>query len=73
MDVVFLDFSKQKEYLDDIQWYIDDELYIGKSEVVQDIWCWVCWKVVGSFMWVVLVVMIFNKEYDGGYIDKLSV
>jgi hypothetical protein len=71
-DAVFLDFSKQKEHLDDIQRYIDDELHIGKSEAAQDIRRWVCRKAAGSFMWVVPVVTILNKEYDGGHIDKLS-
>lgn len=71
-DALFLDFSEQKEHIQDIARYIDDELEIGNSALAQRIRVDVRKKAAGSFMWTVLVVRVLNKEHDRGRMHSLG-
>ncbi|KAI1180558.1 hypothetical protein F4777DRAFT_252914 [Nemania sp. FL0916] len=61
----------QDDHRDDISHYIDSILNIGNTELAMkiryDLWNGAS----GVFMWVVLVVDILNREYDGGRPDRL--
>ncbi|EHK47146.1 hypothetical protein TRIATDRAFT_45881, partial [Trichoderma atroviride IMI 206040] len=61
----------QEGHNQDISNYIHSELNIGKSKLAEDIRATVQKKSAGIFMWIVLVVEILNKEYDGGHIHRL--
>lgn len=61
----------QEGHDQDICNYIHSELKIGESKLAEDIRATVRRKSAGIFMWVILVVEILNKEYDGGRIHKL--
>ncbi|KAM0457194.1 hypothetical protein ACHAPV_006834, partial [Trichoderma viride] len=61
----------QEGHNQDISNYMHSELKIGKSKSAEDIRATVQRKSAGIFMWVILVVEILNKEYDGGRIHKL--
>ncbi|PNP40510.1 hypothetical protein TGAMA5MH_07507 [Trichoderma gamsii] len=61
----------QEGHNQDISNYLHSELKIGKSKLAEDIRTKVQGKSAGIFMWVILVVEILNKEYDGGRIHKL--
>jgi ankyrin repeat protein len=63
LDVVL---EGQEGHSQDIINYIETELKIGKSKIAQQIRAELQEKASGVFMWVVLVVGILNKEYDGG-------
>lgn len=61
----------QEGHNQDITNYLKSELKIGKSKLAEDIRASVQKKSAGIFMWVILVVEILNKEYDGGRIHML--
>ncbi|KAH8800287.1 Pfs, NB-ARC and ankyrin domain protein [Xylogone sp. PMI_703] len=61
----------QGGHSEDIVCYVDSELKIGWSKTAQQIRDDLQIKASGVFMWVVLVVEILNKEYDGGRIHEL--
>ncbi|KIM97158.1 hypothetical protein OIDMADRAFT_44064 [Oidiodendron maius Zn] len=62
----------QEGHTQDIIGYIDSELKIGHSKLAEVIRHNLQEKAAGIFMWVVLVVEILNKEYDGGRILELQ-
>ncbi|KAF3808118.1 hypothetical protein GCG54_00012698 [Colletotrichum gloeosporioides] len=68
---VSLILEGQQGHQDDIINYVSSELKIGDSKVVQQIRHDLEEKASGVFMWVVLVVDILNKEYDGGRMHRL--
>lgn len=61
----------QEGHTQDINNYLYSELKIGKSKLAENVRAKVQKKSAGIFMWVILVVEILNKEYDGGRIHKL--
>jgi len=61
----------QEGHNQDINNYLDSELKIGHSKVAQQIRTELQEKASGIFVWVVLVVGILNKEYDGGRMHAL--
>jgi ankyrin repeat protein len=62
----------QEGHTQDISDYLEIELKIGQSNIAQQIRTEIQEKAAGIFMWVVLVVGILNKEYDGGRIYALQ-
>jgi ankyrin repeat protein len=62
----------QEGHIQDIDNYLESALNIGTSAVAQQIRGNLLEKASGVFMWVVLVVDILNKEYDGGRIHALK-
>ncbi|KAL3291395.1 Pfs NB-ARC and Ankyrin domain protein [Colletotrichum asianum] len=68
---VSLVLEGQQGHQDDIASYVSSELKIGDSRVAQQIRHDLQEKASGVFMWVVLVVDILNKEYDGGRVHRL--
>ncbi|KAH9232141.1 hypothetical protein K456DRAFT_1896313 [Colletotrichum gloeosporioides 23] len=68
---VSLVLEGQQGHQDDIINYVSSELKIGDSKVAQQIRHDLQEKASGVFMWVVLVVAILNKEYDGGRMHRL--
>ncbi|KAF4920627.1 Ankyrin repeat domain-containing protein 50 [Colletotrichum viniferum] len=68
---VSLVLEGQQGHQDDIINYVSSELKIGDSKVAQQIRHDLQEKASGVFMWVVLVVDILNKEYDGGRMHRL--
>ncbi|KAH0431004.1 nacht and ankyrin domain protein [Colletotrichum camelliae] len=68
---VSLVLEGQQGHQDDIISYVSSELKIGDSKVAQQIRHDLQEKASGVFMWVVLVVDILNKEYDGGRMHRL--
>ncbi|KAI5460968.1 Pfs, NB-ARC and ankyrin domain protein [Mariannaea sp. PMI_226] len=62
----------QEGHCQDIINYIESELKIGHSLLASKIRIDVREKASGVFMWVVLVVVILNKAYDGGRIYELQ-
>ncbi|KAK2764112.1 nacht and ankyrin domain protein [Colletotrichum kahawae] len=68
---VSLVLEGQQGHQDDIINYVSSELKIGDSKVAQQIRHELQEKASGVFMWVVLVVDILNKEYDGGRMHRL--
>ncbi|KAI9780188.1 MAG: hypothetical protein M1816_003160 [Peltula sp. TS41687] len=62
----------QEGHNQDITNYLDSELKIGHSKLAEQIRGQLQEKASGVFMWVVLVVEILNKEYDGGRIHALQ-
>ncbi|KAK0728285.1 hypothetical protein B0T26DRAFT_848594, partial [Lasiosphaeria miniovina] len=64
--------ERQEEHVKDIIDYLDSELNIGHSKHAETIRHDLREKAAGVFMWVVLVVEILNKEYDGGRIHALQ-
>jgi ankyrin repeat protein len=61
----------QEGHTQDITNYIESKLKIGKSKTAQNIRAELQVKASGIFMWVVLVVNILNKEFDGGQVHAL--
>jgi ankyrin repeat protein len=61
----------QEEHGHDISHYLDSELRIGHSALAEAIREEIRSKAQSVFLWVVLVVQILNKEYDGGRIKAL--
>ncbi|KAK1585010.1 uncharacterized protein LY79DRAFT_704988 [Colletotrichum navitas] len=61
----------QEGHKDDIVKYVLSELRIGTSKIAQQVRHELQEKASGVFMWVVLVVGILNKEYDGGRLHRL--
>ncbi|EQB45212.1 hypothetical protein CGLO_15945 [Colletotrichum gloeosporioides Cg-14] len=68
---VSLVLEGQQGHQDDIVNYVSSELKIGDSKIAQQIRHDLQEKSSGVFMWVVLVVDILNKEYDGGRMHRL--
>ncbi|KAJ3956749.1 hypothetical protein N0V92_006709 [Colletotrichum tropicale] len=68
---VSLVLEGQQGHQDDIINYVSSELKIGDSKVAQQVRHDLQEKASGVFMWVVLVVDILNKEYDGGRMHRL--
>jgi hypothetical protein len=63
--------ERQEGHTQDIAKYLEIELKIGQSKIAQQIQSGLQEKASGIFMWVILVVGILNKEYDGGRIHAL--
>ncbi len=61
----------QEGHEQDIASYIHSELKIGQTILAEQIRTDLREKASGIFMWVVLVVRILNKEFDGGRIHTL--
>jgi ankyrin repeat protein len=61
----------QPGHTQDITDYLNSKLKIGHSKLVEQIRQEVQKKASGVFMWVVLVVEMLNKEYDGGRVHAL--
>ncbi|KAI1445813.1 hypothetical protein F5Y02DRAFT_426408 [Annulohypoxylon stygium] len=61
----------QDGHSQDIVNYLESELQIGHSNLAEQIRDDLKEKAAGVFMWVILVVQILNKEYDGGRIHRL--
>ncbi|KAF4842291.1 Vegetative incompatibility protein HET-E-1 [Colletotrichum siamense] len=68
---VSLVLEGQEGHQDDIVSYVSSELKIGDSEIAQQIRLDLQARASGVFMWVVLVVDILNKEYDGGRMHRI--
>ncbi|KAH6981105.1 hypothetical protein BKA56DRAFT_550966 [Ilyonectria sp. MPI-CAGE-AT-0026] len=62
----------QEGHSQDITQYLDSKLKIGQSKLAQKIRSELQTKAHGSFIWVVLVVEILNKEHDGGRMQELQ-
>ncbi|KAF1963104.1 HET-domain-containing protein [Byssothecium circinans] len=62
----------QEGHSQDITNYIDSELKVGRSRIAEQTRKELQEKASGIFMWVVLVVGILNKEYDGGRMHALQ-
>lgn len=62
----------QEGHSRDITQYVDSKLKIGHSKLAQTIRSELQTKAHGSFMWIVLVVEILNKEHDGGRMHELQ-
>jgi ankyrin repeat protein len=63
--------EKQAGHGQDIIEYLNSKLKIGHTRLAQQIRHDVQHRAAGVFMWVVLVVNMLNKEYDGGRIHAL--
>ncbi|KAF2188900.1 hypothetical protein K469DRAFT_684185 [Zopfia rhizophila CBS 207.26] len=63
--------ERQEGHDQDIANYLESELKIGQSKVAEQIRIELQEKASGVFLWVVLVVVILNKEYDGGRMHAL--
>lgn len=61
----------QEGHIQDITNYVNSELKIGNSNLAMQIRGELEEKASGVFMWVVLVVGILNKAYDGGRVRAL--
>ncbi|KAF5858155.1 hypothetical protein ETB97_004759 [Aspergillus alliaceus] len=61
----------QLGHIQDITNYVNSELKIGHSNLAMQIRDELQEKASGVFMWVILVVEILNKEYDGGRVYAL--
>ncbi|OCK73384.1 hypothetical protein K432DRAFT_340366, partial [Lepidopterella palustris CBS 459.81] len=61
----------QEGHDQDIANYLDSELKIGHTKIAEQIRIELQEKASGIFMWVILVVGILNKEYDGGRMHAL--
>ncbi|GFG21136.1 Pfs, NB-ARC and ankyrin domain-containing protein, partial [Aspergillus udagawae] len=61
----------QEGHIQDITNYVNSELKIGNSNLAMQIRGEVEEKASGVFMWVILVVEILNKAYDGGRMRAL--
>ncbi|KAH8592574.1 hypothetical protein B0O99DRAFT_548496, partial [Bisporella sp. PMI_857] len=61
----------QEGHDQDITNYLSSELKIGNSKIANQIRTELQEKASGIFMWVILVVGMLNKEYDGGRIHAL--
>lgn len=70
-NALHLTLEGQEGHDQDIGNYIQSDLKIGNSKLAEDIRATVQKKSAGIFMWIILVVEILNKEYDGGRIHKL--
>lgn len=66
-----LTLEDQKEHGQDIANYIETELRIGSTSRSDKIRTEILRKASGTFMWVVLVVHILNREYDKGRVHLL--
>jgi ankyrin repeat protein/nucleoside phosphorylase len=62
----------QEGHIQDITNYVNSELKIGHSNRAMQIRGELQEKASGVFMWVILVVGILNKEYDGGRVHVLQ-
>ncbi|CAN9384256.1 unnamed protein product [Alternaria alternata] len=62
----------QEGHTEDINNYLESALSIGTSALAQKILGDLQEKSSGVFMWVVLVVDILNREYDGGRLHALE-
>ncbi len=62
----------QEEHSRDIINYLDNELKIGHNKLAKQIRTDLQEKASGIFIWVVLMIEILNKEYDGGRIHTLQ-
>lgn len=63
--------ENQKEHAQDIVKYVRSELKIGQSHIANQIHADIPTRSRGIFMWVILVVLILNKEYDKGRVYNL--
>jgi ankyrin repeat protein/nucleoside phosphorylase len=61
-----LTLENQEEHSQDIVKYVKSELKIGQSNLANQIRDQLPKRASGVFMWVILVVLILNKEYDRG-------
>ncbi|KAH7399590.1 hypothetical protein BKA66DRAFT_407142, partial [Pyrenochaeta sp. MPI-SDFR-AT-0127] len=61
----------QDGHYQDIRKYLDSELKIGHSDSAKAIRRTLQEKASGTFMWVVLVTGILNREYDSGHMHAL--
>lgn len=64
--------ENQKEHAQDIVKYVRSELKIGQSHIANQIHADIPTRSRGIFMWVILVVLILNKEYDKGRVYNLQ-
>jgi hypothetical protein len=62
----------QEGHSQDIVSYLESELKIGHSKLAEQIRIDLQQKASGLFIWIVLVVGLLNKEYDGGRIHRLQ-
>jgi ankyrin repeat protein len=67
-----LNLDLQSGHTQDIVEYLKTELNIGYSKRAVQIREGVQMKALGNFMWVVLVVAMLNKAYDGGRMHALQ-
>ncbi|KAF7181985.1 hypothetical protein CNMCM7691_001373 [Aspergillus felis] len=67
-----LTLEGQEGHIQDITNYVNSELKIGHSNRAMQIRSELQEKASGVFMWVILVVGILNKEYDGGRVHALQ-
>jgi ankyrin repeat protein len=63
--------EEQEGHSQDITNYVETELKIGKTKTAQRVRAELQEKASGIFMWVVLVVVILNKESDRGKVHTL--
>lgn len=68
---VTLILEEQRGHQNDIENYVSSKLKIGNSKISRQMHFDLQQKASGVFMWVVLVVDILNKEYDGGRLHRL--
>ncbi|KAM0254836.1 hypothetical protein ACHAQJ_006376 [Trichoderma viride] len=61
-----LTLENQEQHSQDIVKYVKSELRIGQSNLAKQICADLPERASGVFMWVILVVLILNKEYDKG-------
>ncbi|KAL7900825.1 hypothetical protein HDV64DRAFT_245191 [Trichoderma sp. TUCIM 5745] len=64
--------ENKQEHAQDIVKYVRSELNIGQDNIASQIHADIPRRSRGIFMWVVLVVLILNKEYDKGRIYNLQ-
>jgi ankyrin repeat protein/nucleoside phosphorylase len=64
--------ENKKEHAQDIVKYVKSELRIGQSSTAIQIQADIPRRSRGIFMWIILVVLILNKEYDKGRIYNLQ-
>lgn len=64
--------ENQKEHAQDIIKYVRSELKIGQSNIANRIHADIPRRSRGVFMWVILVVLILNKDYDRGRMHNLQ-
>jgi hypothetical protein len=66
-----LDLNYDDGHKQDIVCYLDSKLNVGGSKLAEQIRIEIQDKAAGIFMWVVLVVEILNREFDGGRLYAL--
>ncbi|ATY67161.1 NB-ARC and ankyrin domain [Cordyceps militaris] len=69
---IHLDVGSQEGHHEDISIYVKRKLRIGQDAFAQRIQATLIEKASGVFTWVVLVVKILQKVYDGGYKHELE-